>query len=92
MMEAYARLFNAFTEVEGLKNQILPGARQVFEAATESYREGKLNYLNVLDAQRTLFEAKGQYIEALADYHKAKADLERLTGQEIDTITDVPKQ
>jgi cobalt-zinc-cadmium efflux system outer membrane protein len=87
MMEAYARLFNAFTEVDGLKNEILPRAGQVFEAATESYREGKLNYLNVLDAQRTLFEAKGQYIEALADYHKAKADMERFIGQEIKTIS-----
>jgi cobalt-zinc-cadmium efflux system outer membrane protein len=86
MMEAYARLFNAFTEVEGLKNEILPRAGQVFEAATESYREGKLNYLNVLDAQRTLFEAKGQYIEALADYHNAQADMERLTGQGPDSI------
>ena len=31
--------------------------------------QGKLDYLNVLDAQRTLFEANGQYIEALASYH-----------------------
>jgi cobalt-zinc-cadmium efflux system outer membrane protein len=51
-----------------------------------------VDYLNVLDAQRTLFEAKGQYIEALSAYHKARADVERLIGQRIDTIETIQQQ
>ena len=88
----YQELTNSYSQATSLRNEVLPGALEVFNAATTAYREGKVDYLNVLDAQRTLFEAKGQYIEALASYHTAKADVERLIGQGIDTITDTPKQ
>ena len=75
-----------------MKSKVLDGAQDVFDASTEGYREGKLDYLNVLDAQRTLFEAKGQYIGALSAYHKARADVERLIGQRIDTIETIQQQ
>ena len=50
---------------------------------SEGYRFGKFGYLDVLDSQKTLFEAKGQYLDALADYHKAVADVERLIGEPL---------
>ena len=37
----------------------------------------------MLDAQRTLFEVRGQYVEALASYHQAKAEVEGLLGQPL---------
>ena len=89
---SYQELSNAFTEATELKSKVLDGAQDVFDASTEGYRQGKFDYLNVLDAQRTLFEAKGQYIEALGAYHKARADVERLIGQRIDTIETVQQQ
>jgi len=46
----------------------------------EGYRYGKFGYLDLLDAQRSLSESKRQYIESLAAYRKAYADVERLTG------------
>jgi cobalt-zinc-cadmium efflux system outer membrane protein len=42
--------------------------------------------LEVLDTQRTLSEAKARYLTTLADYHKAAADVERLTGTPLNTI------
>ena len=42
--------------------------------------------LDVLDVQRTFFETRGRYLEALATYHKAVADLERLSGEELQTV------
>ena len=41
-----------------------------------------------LDVQRTLFETRGRYLEALATYHKAVADLERLSGEELHTVPE----
>ena len=92
LASSYRELSNAFTEATELKSKVLDGAQDVFDASTEGYRQGKLDYLNVLDAQRTLFEAKGQYIEALGAYHKARADVERLIGQRIDTIETIQQQ
>jgi cobalt-zinc-cadmium efflux system outer membrane protein len=68
-----------------LKERILPAAEQAFEASDLGYRAGKFGFLEVLDAQRTLFAVKGQYIEALAAYHQAKAEVERLIGAPLET-------
>jgi cobalt-zinc-cadmium efflux system outer membrane protein len=91
LVKAYQELSNSYTEATELDKNVLQGAESVFEASRTGYSQGKLDYLHVLDAQRTLFEAKGQYIEALAAYHKARADVERLIGQNIDTIENIHK-
>lgn len=91
LVKAYQGLSNSYTEATELEKNVLQGADSVFEASKTGYSQGKLDYLHVLDAQRTSFEAKGQYIEALAAYHKARADVERLIGQNIDTIENIYK-
>jgi cobalt-zinc-cadmium efflux system outer membrane protein len=85
LVKAYRELSNSYTKASELDKNVLQGAERVFEASKIAYGQGKLDYLNVLDAQRTLFEAKGQYIEALASYHTAKADVERSIGGSIDS-------
>jgi cobalt-zinc-cadmium efflux system outer membrane protein len=77
---------NAYDEVIELERNVLPSAESVFEASKEGYSQGKLDYLNLLDAQRTLFEARVQFIDALVSYHIAIADVERLIGQDFNAI------
>jgi cobalt-zinc-cadmium efflux system outer membrane protein len=86
LAKAYQRLFNSYIKASKLDKDIIQGAESVFESSKIAYAQGKLDYLNVLDSQRTLFEAKGQYIDALASYHIAKADVERLIGRSIEKI------
>jgi cobalt-zinc-cadmium efflux system outer membrane protein len=88
--EAYAALAAAYAVATALKNDALPGAQSAFEATSEGYRQGKFGFLDVLDAQRTLFEVRGQYIEALATYHQAVADVERLIGDRLQAVSSVP--
>ncbi|MAE40147.1 MAG: transporter [Psychrobacter sp.] len=83
LSEAYGVLSAAWATVIALKNDVLPAAQSVFDAATEGYRLGKFGILDLLDAQRTLFENRLQYLEALAAYHKAKASVERLIGEPL---------
>lgn len=66
------------------RQEVLPGAQSAYAAAREGYRLGKFGFLDVLDAQRTLFGAKTQYLLAQADYHKAVAEVERLIGGGLD--------
>jgi len=80
LADAYRALASARDEVAALSSSVLPGARATFEAVSEGYRLGKFGYLEVLDAQRTLVAASGQYQRALSDFHKAAAEMERLTG------------
>ncbi|MFZ9365992.1 MAG: TolC family protein [Burkholderiaceae bacterium] len=66
-----------------LRMEVLPGARSTYEAATIGFENGKFSFLEVLDAQRTLIAAKSQYLIALANVHRAQAELESLIGDLI---------
>ncbi len=83
LADAYQALSGAFAEATALKNTVLPALENTFSAVSEGYRYGKFAYLDVLDAQRRLFESKNRYIEALAAYKKAQADINRLTVVDI---------
>ena len=84
----YQRLSSARNEAVSLKNDVLPGARSAFEATGEGFRQGKFGYLDVLDAQRTFFEAQARYTEASGVLQKAIADAEGLLGEPLDEIED----
>jgi cobalt-zinc-cadmium efflux system outer membrane protein len=88
LADAYEALSSALIEVTALKNEVLPGAQSALDATRQGYRQGKFDYLMVLDAQRTFFQARARYIESLAGYHMAKANVERLVGQEISVHED----
>lgn len=90
LAEAYAALASAHDEVTILRTDIQPAARQVFDAVTEGYQLGRFGYLDVLDAQRTLVSTGSQYLRALAEYYKAIAAVERLTGIPISGTTGLP--
>ena len=84
---AYQELSSAHNQATVLKNTVLPAATSALEASSEGYKQGKLEYLDVLDAQRTLYEVKSQYIQSLSTYHKATIEVERLIGQRINKET-----
>ena len=77
---ARQRLLTASVEVEALQKEILPGAQSAFDAATKGFELGKFSYLDALDAQRTLLQARSQYLRSLAEAHKSVTDLDRLLG------------
>ena len=72
-----------------LREEILPGAQSAFDAANKGFSAGKFNFLDVLDAQRTLFQVKSQYIQALLDAHMAVAEIEHVLG---DVVTHSAQQ
>ncbi len=82
-LRAYNALVFSHTQVTHIKTRLLPGAQKAFDAVNEGYRFGKFSFLDVLDSQKTLFQARGQYLDALANYHKAVAEVERLTGESL---------
>ncbi len=84
LIEAYQNLTAAHFEANTLQKSILPDAQSAFDSASSGYKYGKLGYLEVIDAQRTMFSAKARYIKSLASYHKAVVTVERLIGRAID--------
>ena len=87
--EVYQSLLSAYTEVTVLRDTILPGAESAFNASNEGYLEGKFSYLDVLDVQRSLFDAEDTYINSLVVYHKALTSIERLIGEDLNSIETI---
>lgn len=85
---AYNALRRAQISVRSLDDRIIPAAQSVFTSTTVGYQAGKFSLIDLLDAQRTLFEAQVQAVAARAELAKAQADLDRLIAHP----TDAPKQ
>ena len=71
----------AHQEALVLQAQILPAASATFEGVQEAYRVGKFGSLDALNARRTLFEARAQYLDALEASLAALGELEELTAK-----------
>jgi cobalt-zinc-cadmium efflux system outer membrane protein len=80
LSQAYERFNAAREEVELLRRDIVPGAQSAYDAATKGYEYGKFSFLDVLDAQRTFFQAQSQYLRALSVAHRAAAEIGRIVG------------
>ena len=70
----------ANSEVRAFNQVILPAAQSAVDSATRGFEMGKFNFLEVLDAQRTLIAARTQYLAALAQATDAWVRIERIYG------------
>jgi cobalt-zinc-cadmium efflux system outer membrane protein len=80
LADAYQALSSSFAEARALKEEVLPALQSAYNAVQEGYRNGKFGQIDLLDAQRALFEARNRYVDALAAFGRARADTERLTS------------
>jgi cobalt-zinc-cadmium efflux system outer membrane protein len=89
--DLHLRLFQLHHEFEdgqarvaSYVDKILPSAQKAVEQTTEGYRQGKFNYLDVLDSQRTWLDAKTSYVDALLDLNGTVGELEKVVGTRIE--------
>lgn len=80
LAQAHQRLAAIEKEITALRSILLPGAQSAFDAANKGYQLGKFGFLDVLDAQRTLFQMRTQHLRALGDYQRGVSEIERLVG------------
>lgn len=74
----------ALQEAGTLEKTILPAAKSAFNNLEEGYRQGKFDYLAVLDAQRTYSELKGRHIDAITLALKVSIGIQHLTGKIVE--------
>lgn len=84
LTQAYEALSAAQRETRILRDKIIPAARSTFEVINKGYELGKFGFLEVLDAQRTLFQNQILYVRALANYQRLVNEIERLIAAPID--------
>jgi outer membrane protein, heavy metal efflux system len=62
---------NARCQVDKYSHEILPNAQTSLDLVTAGYRQGEFNYVTLLTAQRTFFQANLAYVDAVRDLRSA---------------------
>jgi cobalt-zinc-cadmium efflux system outer membrane protein len=87
IVEFYFALAEAEARATTLRDEILPAARETFEAFRVGFDTGAEPWEGLLDARRDVARAEISYVEALVDYHGALATVEGVIGRSL-TGTD----
>jgi outer membrane protein, heavy metal efflux system len=80
VQQAYEQVLEA-ARIAGLyKQRILPDAEANVKAAQTTYVTGKIPFVTLLEAERTLVGLRDRYYETVADSFRRRATLDRATG------------
>jgi outer membrane protein TolC len=92
VQQAYEQAREAERVVRLYEKEILPAARQNVRAAQAAYIPGKIPLIALIEAQRNSVNLQDRYYEALADYFRRLATLERASGGSLADDSATPGQ
>lgn len=84
VQEAFEQLVESERILALYEKTILPAARENVKAAQAAYVTGKTPFLSLIEAQRSLVNLRDRNYEAMADYFRRHANLERAIGGPIE--------
>ena len=82
--EAYMNALMINNQIRLYEEEILTQAEEVYNMFLFSYQEGEIGGIELIDARRTLIEARTSYADALFNYDVAIAALEKSIGQKLE--------
>ena len=80
LVSAYTRYEVAAGETALLRQDVIPQAQSAYELTLKGFEYGKFPFLDVLDAQRTWFQAQSRLWNSMLDAYRAYAEIERIAG------------
>jgi cobalt-zinc-cadmium efflux system outer membrane protein len=78
--ELFLKARAAEKSVTFYKDGLLPQAEQSFGAAVSSYQTGQVNFMTLLEAQRTIRDTRLGYYRALVEFEQSVVDIEKAVG------------
>ncbi len=82
--EAYMNAVTVNNQIRLFEEEILAQAEEVYNMFLFSYQEGEIGSIELIEARRTLIEARTSYADALFNYGVAIAALEKSIGQKLE--------
>ena len=71
----------AYEQAVTLRDTVMALAEETYRLAQESYKDGKYDYINMLDAREKLFLIKQQFVDLAGDYQHKRAEVLKITGE-----------
>lgn len=84
VQSAFERAAEAQKVAHLYTSRILPVTDQNLQSAQANYVAGKTDFLRLIDAQRQVNAQRERYYQAIADYNRRLAELERAAGGPFD--------
>lgn len=81
--QAYVETLTTRAQIETFERDILEPASRVYEMLLFSFQQGEIGGIELIDARRTLSQARQAYADALYEHGVALAALERSVGQAL---------
>ena len=78
--DAYVRVKAAESRAALLRTTLLPQSRQTLDVSRVAYQADRLDFLAVIDNERTLLDAQLAYDRVLTEWRRAMTDLEQAVG------------
>ena len=75
ILALHSHLVASFETVQKFEMTVLPAAWDVMLDMKKGYDAGKFSYLEMLDAQRTYFELRKEFLGFVGDYHNTSLEL-----------------
>lgn len=75
---AWEKLAAAHKEAEAYQSDMVPSAERAYSQASDGYSAGRFSFLDLLDAQRTLYEVQESRLDSLLSLYEAKAQTDFL--------------
>jgi cobalt-zinc-cadmium efflux system outer membrane protein len=79
----YKRLNTLIETAAQLNSESIPEAEDAFQIIKEGNLVGRFAIIDVLDAERTLFELQNQYLNIIGQIHSTQTEIEGLIAKEI---------
>ncbi len=83
-----ARIEANAAEAIRIEAEVLPKAEETVALVRDGFNRGGFSYIDVIDAQRALIEARMRRIEALKAFHTDRAALNRIAASHADLISN----
>lgn len=79
----YQELIHDRDRFETLHKRIIPAAEQALGDYTRGYNAGRYSLLELTQAQETLLQARLEALDAAADHHENRIQIDRLVGADL---------
>lgn len=83
VQEAHAQVRESERVVRLFEERLMPAARANVNAAESSYMGGRIPFLSLIEAQRNVVELRDRHYEAVAEWTRRRAALDRATGATV---------
>ncbi|MFH1352370.1 MAG: TolC family protein, partial [bacterium] len=81
-IDTYSRLYDLY------KTNFIPQAEQAWKVAQIGYRAGKVDFIDLLDAERSYLSFQIKFWKYCTEYKKYLAELEQIAGKDISELKE----